>query len=65
MGEKTSAYTGRNMAEAHRNMRVTGEHFDLVISLMETTLQEAQIDAKDTEVILSKVRALRSTIVSA
>jgi hemoglobin len=65
MGEEASAYTGRDMAEAHRNLQVTGEHFDLVMSLLETTLQEAQIEPADVALIMGKVGALKSTIVSA
>lgn len=65
MGEETSAYTGLDMSVAHRNMRVTGEHFDLVVSLLETTLQEAQIEPADVLLIMGKVGALKSTIVSA
>ena len=65
MGEEISAYTGRDMADAHMNMRVTGEHFDLVMSLLETTLQEAQIEPADAALIMGKVGSLKSTIVPA
>lgn len=65
MGEEISAYKGRTMADAHRGLRVTGEDFDLLMSLMETTLQEAQIEPADISLIVSKVGALRSTILSA
>jgi hemoglobin len=65
MGEETSAYTGRDMAEAHETLRVTGEHFDLVMSLLETTLQEAQIEPADVALMMGKVGALKSMIVSA
>ncbi|MEY3720160.1 MAG: hypothetical protein RL618_679 [Pseudomonadota bacterium] len=65
MGEDASAYTGRNMADAHRHLRVTEADFDLVVHLFGQTLKDGGIEPADIAVILDKVSALKSQIVSA
>ncbi len=65
MGESPAAYTGRSMADAHTDMRVTATSFDLVMSLLEQTLQEAGVEPQDVTTIMDKVAQLRSQIVSA
>lgn len=65
MGEDPSAYTGKSMADAHRNMHVSAEAFDLVMAVLEQTLQESQIEAPDIAIILSGMRTMKTQIVSA
>ena len=65
MGEDASAYTGRGVGEAHRNLRVTESDFDLVVSLLERSLQGAGVEPADITTILGKISVLKGQIVSA
>ncbi len=64
MGEEASAYTGRDIADAHRNLRVSKGDFDLVASLFERSLREAQLETADVMTIMNKISMLRAQVVA-
>jgi hemoglobin len=59
-----AAYDGRDMAEAHSGLAITGEAFDHVATHLSATLTELGVDDDTVATIIGAVAPLRDDIVS-
>jgi hemoglobin len=57
-------YQGRDLHEAHADLHITEEAFDLVVWHLQATLQELEIQQQDQQAILAEVRARRDAVVT-
>jgi truncated hemoglobin YjbI len=57
------AYTGRNMADAHRGMQITTEQFDTFAASLRVALNNKKVDAGAADDLMKKVEATRADIV--
>jgi hemoglobin len=53
-------YDGKSIQEAHPNVKVKEEQFDVLVELIITTLQELGIDSKTVDEIRNIITPLRS-----
>ena len=59
-----SRYQGRDLHEAHADLHITEEAFDLVVWHLQATLQELEIQQEDQQAILAAVQARRDEVVT-
>lgn len=59
-----SKYQGRDLHEAHADLHITAEAFDLVVGHLQATLQELEIQQQDQQAILAAVQARRDAVVT-
>lgn len=57
-------YTGRDMASAHADLNITGEHFDRVVSHLVDTLADFAVDRETIAQVGAVLAPLRPIIVS-
>jgi hemoglobin len=57
------AYRGVDMAQAHRGLRVSGDHFDLVVAHLVDTLQAMNIPQETIDQIGGRLFPLKSQII--
>jgi hemoglobin len=57
-------YAGRDLRDAHAELHITAEAFDLVVGHLQATLQELEIQQHDQQAILDAVRARRDAVVT-
>jgi len=56
-------YTGRDMFEAHKNLKVTDEQFDAVAGHLVASMNELGVETADVEQVVAIVAPLKSEIV--
>jgi hemoglobin len=59
-----SKYAGRDLREAHAELQITEDAFDLVVGHLRATLQELEVQQHDQQAILAAVRARRDAVVT-
>jgi hemoglobin len=59
-----SKYEGRDLHDAHADLRITEEAFDQVVGHLQATLQEVEIQQEDQQAILAAVQARRDEVVT-
>jgi hemoglobin len=59
-----SKYEGRDLHEAHAELQITEEAFDLVVGHLQATLEELEIQQQDQQAILAAVQARRDAVVT-
>jgi hemoglobin len=59
-----SKYAGRDLHDAHADLHITEEAFDLVVGHLQATLQEVEIQQQDQQAILAAVQARRDEVVT-
>jgi hemoglobin len=59
-----SKYQGRDLHEAHADLRITEEAFDRVVWHLQATLQDLEIPQQDQQAILAAVQARRDAVVT-
>jgi hemoglobin len=59
-----SAYKGRDLHDAHADLRITGEAFDRVAWHLQRTLQDLEVQQEDQQAILAAVQARRDQVVT-
>ena len=57
-------YAGRDLHQAHADLHITAEAFDLVVWHLQATLQELEIQQQDRQAILAAVQARRDAVVT-
>jgi hemoglobin len=57
-------YAGRDLHQAHADLHITAEAFDLVVWHLQATLQELEIQQQDQQAILAAVQARRDAVVT-
>lgn len=58
-------YSGAQLAEAHKHLKITSEDFDMVAELLEETCEEAGVEDDDVKAILALVASTKEQIVTA
>jgi hemoglobin len=59
-----SRYRGRDLHQAHAELHITAEAFDLVVGHLQATLQELEVQPHDQQAILAAVQARRDAVVT-
>ena len=59
-----SRYRGRDLRQAHADLRITAEAFDLVVGHLQATLRELEVHQEDERAILAAVQAHRDAVVT-
>jgi hemoglobin len=59
-----SKYEGRDLHEAHADLRIAEEAFDQVVWHLQAALQELEIQQQDQQAILAAVQARRDAVVT-
>jgi hemoglobin len=57
-------YGGRDLRQAHAELHITAEAFNLVVGHLQATLQELEIQQHDQQAILAAVQARRDAVVT-
>lgn len=61
----TEQYTGRQLAAAHKSLKITGEGFDEVAALLTEALEDAGMEDDDIESVINVVASVKDDIVTA
>jgi hemoglobin len=56
-------FTGRNMAHAHRGLKITSYHFHRVADHLSEAMKELKVEESDREVILNTIYTMENDIV--
>lgn len=60
-----SQYTGRQLTAAHQSLKIPADDFDLVVDILEETLEDAGVEDADLETIMGIVASVRGAVVYA
>jgi len=58
------SYSRGDLEEAHRHLRITDDDFDEMMRLLESTLEDFDIEPGDVDAVCNRYRELRSAIVT-
>jgi len=63
MGAPANQYTGRELAEAHKRLRIEPAHFEKVGALLQETLTEGGVEEYDIQTLMSVVAKTRPDVI--
>lgn len=62
MGKPVSIYSGRDMKEAHKNLKISERSFNDTVEILEETLTDFKVEDEDINLMLARVNEFKNEI---